>query len=213
MTAAPAKFTFDIDMGLRREATQTITNNKLESLLEAARREGFEAGRVDGEKTELARTAQALLAASEAIGQKTAQLLGTFDKMSKATMGEAIGLSHVVAKKLTTQLIIREPVAELELLIAECLASIDKAPHLVVRCHPDIADAVRETAEQQMNTSGFDGRLIILGEPDIALGDGRIEWVDGGIERNSETISNEIDGVIASYMRANDIEPPKEGEQ
>ncbi len=30
---------------------------------------------------------------------------------------------------------------------------------------------------------GFEGRIVVLGEPDIALGDARLEWADGGIVR------------------------------
>jgi flagellar assembly protein FliH len=30
---------------------------------------------------------------------------------------------------------------------------------------------------------GFEGRVIVLGEPDIALGDARLEWADGGLVR------------------------------
>lgn len=213
MTATPAKFTFDLDMGHRAVEAQTITDERLQGLLDAARREGFEAGRIEGEKTELARSAQALQASGEALGQQTAKLLSAFDNMRKQTLGDAVALSQTISKKLATQLIEREPVAELQPLIAECMASIDKAPHLVIRCHPDTADAVRDVAEQHMNTSGFEGRLVIMGEPDIALGDGRVEWVDGGIERNSETISNDIDKAIADYLKASGIEAPKEGEQ
>lgn len=213
MTATPAKFTFDLDMGHRAVEAQTITDERLQGLLDAARREGFEAGRIEGEKTELARSAQALQASGEALGQQTAKLLSAFDNMRKQTLGDAVALSQTISKKLAIQLIEREPVAELQPLIAECMASIDKAPHLVIRCHPDTADAVRDVAEQHMNTSGFEGRLVIMGEPDIALGDGRVEWVDGGIERNSETISNDIDKAIADYLKASGIEAPKEGEQ
>lgn len=213
MTSAPAKFTFDVNMGRQREKTQTFTDDKLQVLLDAARRDGFEAGRVEGEKTELARTAQALLAAGDGLAQKAAQLLGSYDKMRKTTLGDAVALSHAVARKLATQLMIREPVAELEVLIVECMASLDKAPHLVVHCHPDIADAVRETAEKHINTAGFSGRLIIMGEPDTALGDGRIEWVDGGIVRDSTIISDQIDKAIAAYLSANGVEPVKETEQ
>lgn len=213
MTATPAKFTFDLDMGHRAVEAQTITDERLQGLLDAARREGFEAGRVEGEKTELARSAQALQASGEALGQQTARLLSSFDNMRKQTLGDAVALSRTISRKLATRLIEREPVAELQPLIAECMASIDKAPHLVIRCHPDTADAVREVAEQHMNTSGFEGRLLIMGEPDIALGDGRVEWVDGGIERKSETISNDIDKAIADYLKASGIEAPKEGEQ
>src|SRR5690606_38763110 len=102
---------------------------------------------------------------------------------------EAIDLALTVGRKLAAHLIARYPVVEIEALIAECMASLDGVPHLVIRCHPDIADAVRETATDHMTTSGFTGRLIVLGDPDRRLGDGKLEWVDGGLTRDINAIS------------------------
>ena len=35
---------------------------------------------------------------------------------------------------------------------------------------------------------GFEGRLVTFGEPDIAPGDVRLEWADGGIVRDRSRI-------------------------
>lgn len=75
-------------------------------------------------------------------------------------------------------------------------------PHLVIRCHPDLADAIRDNAIAQMAHSGFSGRLVVMGDPDIRLGDGRLEWVDGGVVRDIAETAGEIDRQIASYLAA-----------
>ena len=51
-------------------------------------------------------------------------------------------------------------------------------------------------------TSGFAGRLIVMGDPEIRLGDGRIEWADGGLVRDIGAISGEIDKRISAYLTA-----------
>ena len=105
----------------------------------------------------------------------------------------------------------REPVAEIEALLVECLSTLDGVPHLVVRCHPDLAEAVRDMATARIQTSGFTGRLVVLGEPELALGDARIEWADGGIVRDIDAISTRIDAAVATYFAARGIAPaPKE---
>ena len=53
-----------------------------------------------------------------------------------------------------------------------------------------------------IQTSGFSGRLVVMGDPDIALGDCRLEWVDGGIVRNEAAIAAEIDRRIAAFAAA-----------
>ncbi len=213
MTATPAKFTFDLDMSHRREKSRVVTNDKLAALLEEARQEGYAQGHAEGQKSELARVQQALLAATEKLAQQTVNLTASVNEIHKANLGEAVQLGKAVGGKLATHLVAREPLAELEALITECLASLEHAPHLVIRCHPDLADAIRETAERRIAASGFTGRLMIMGEPEIALGDGRIEWVDGGLVRDSGTISEQIDKSIASYLSANGVTVAEETEQ
>ena len=39
---------------------------------------------------------------------------------------------------------------------------------------------------------GFEGRLITLGEPDIAPGDVRLEWADGGVVRDRSRIEEAV---------------------
>lgn len=213
MTATLAKFTFDLDMSQRPEDTQVLAKDKLADMLDAARKEGFEQGHAQGEQSELARAAQATLAAANKVAQQSAQLAGAADQMRKDALGEAVHLGAVVGKKLAVQLITREPTLELNALISECMATLDEAPHLVIRCHPELADAIRETTEQHMTTSGFSGRLVIMGEPEIPPGDGRIEWVDGGLIRDTAAISKQIDACIDDYLNARGISNAKETEQ
>lgn len=35
---------------------------------------------------------------------------------------------------------------------------------------------------------GYEGRLVVLGDPDMQAGDARIEWADGGIVRERARI-------------------------
>ena len=45
-------------------------------------------------------------------------------------------------------------------------------------------------------------RTRIRGEPEIGLGDARLEWVDGGIVRDSAALEAEIDQRIAQFIAA-----------
>ena len=39
-------------------------------------------------------------------------------------------------------------------------------------------------------------RIVVLGEPDIALGDGRLEWADGGIAIESAVLDEAVDRAV-----------------
>ena len=48
--------------------------------------------------------------------------------------------------------------------------------------------------------SGFQGRLVILAEPDIATGDCRIEWADGGVVRERTATDAKISELVGRYI-------------
>jgi len=213
MSAAPAKFTFDLDLGRRQERNSLVTETAMASLLEEARREGREAGLAEGERTAVARAAKAEAAAAEALAVRVAAMAASMDDARKQTIAEGVELSLSIARKLAGGLIAREPTVEIEQLVAECMATLDGVPHLVIRCDPALADAVRDIATAKMTTSGFTGRLVVLGDPDIAIGDARIEWADGGVVRDIRKLSAEIDARIAQYFAARGIRLNEETEQ
>jgi len=135
-------------------------------------------------------------------GGIAAALNAALDDHRRQTLAEAADLAAVIGKKLASSLVAAQPTAEIEALIAECLASLDAVPHLVIRCAPELAEAVREIAAARIATSGFTGRLVVLGDPDQATGDARLEWVDGGIARDRAALEAEIDRRVASYVAA-----------
>jgi len=202
MTAAPAKFTFDLDLAHRPATAMSLGEAARMEAEQQARSAGYSEGFVAGEKAAGAAAAQALATAAANIAQRAASLLDAADKAQAQAERGAIALASSIGRKLAASLIAREPAAEVEALLVDCLASLGSVPHLVIRCHPDLADQIREIATTRIAQSGFSGRLVVMGEPEIALGDGRIEWAQGGLVRDSAAIAADIDRRIAAYLGA-----------
>lgn len=198
--AAPAKFTFDLDLGHRQERSSVLSDSAMAAMLAAARAEGVSQGLAEGERSATVKAAQRLVAAAEALANHTAALSAALDDNRQQTLGEAVDLAATIGRKLAAHLLSREPTAEIEALIVECLASLDGVPHLVIRCHPELADSIREIALTRIAASGFTGRLVVLGDPDRALGDAKLEWVDGGLVRDQAALEAEIDRRITQFL-------------
>lgn len=213
MSNAHAKFTFDLDMSQSQEAARIIPDDELKSLIDAARKEGHAEGLAQGEQSEVARAAKAILSDAGAIAAQSAQLATAIDQLRDQSLLQAVNLGKAIGHKLTANLIDKYPIDELDTLIAECMSSLDKAPHLLIRCHPELADAIRETAEAKMATSGFSGRLVVMGDPEINIGDGRIEWAEGGLVRDTDAINKQIDECIHNFLDAHGISNAGETKQ
>ena len=213
MPATPAKFTFDLDLGRREEHNRLLSESAVAGMLADARTAGFAEGFAAGEQGVTAKAAKQLSAAATALGERVAAIAASLDDNRKSTLAEAVELAASIARKLASSLIAEHPTAEIEALVAECLASLESVPHLVIRCHTELADAVREIATDRIATSGFAGRLVVMGDPEIALGDCRLEWVDGGLVRDQATLGIEIDRRIAAFLAARGIKQGATGAQ
>ncbi len=204
-SASPAKFAFDLDLGKARTRNRVIGEQALADLLSAAEQKGYQKGVEQGQSNTTSRAAQELSAAATSLAARTAGIAEASDRAQKQILADATRLGVAVGRKLAANLIARFPLSEIEILLGECLSSLENAPHLVIRCHPDLAGALRETSEAQIATSGYSGRLVVLGEPDISLGDARLEWVDGGLVRDTDALSRRIEERINAFIASNEV--------
>ena len=204
--AQPARFTFDLDLGKRTKPTAppepTMPERLVAELLAQARQEAYAEGLAAGERNAASVAAQTLAAAAGTLATQSAEMAAALDDAAANAQREAVELAASIGRKLALHLLARYPTVELEALIGECMQSLNGVPHLVVRCHPDIADGIRDIATAHMQTSGFAGRLVVMGDPEQRLGDGRLEWVDGGLVRDIGAISKDIDRKISAYLAA-----------
>jgi flagellar assembly protein FliH len=204
--AQPARFTFDLDLGKRTKPTAppepTMPERLVAELLAQARQEAYAEGVAAGERNAASVAAQTLAAAAGTLATQSAEMAAALDDAAARAQREAVELAASIGRKLALHLLARYPTVELDALIAECMQSLNGVPHLVVRCHPDIADGIRDIATAHMQTSGFAGRLVVMGDPDQRLGDGRLEWIDGGLVRDIGAIARDIDRKISAYLSA-----------
>ena len=97
-------------------------------------------------------------------------------------------------------MIAAEPLGEITGLISDCFAHLVATPHLVVRINDSLYEIAREKIEKLAKQSGFEGRLVILAEPEIATGDCRIEWADGGVVLERAAIDAKINELVGRYL-------------
>jgi flagellar assembly protein FliH len=87
-------------------------------------------------------------------------------------------------------------------LVSDCFSHLVSTPHLVVRIHDSLYEAARDRIEGMAKQAGFEGRLVILAAPDIATGDCRIEWADGGVVLERAAIEAKISELVGRYLAA-----------
>ena len=50
--------------------------------------------------------------------------------------------------------------------------------------------------------AGFEGKIVLLAQSDLQAGDVRVEWADGGAERDIGLLWREIDAIVERAVGA-----------
>jgi flagellar assembly protein FliH len=199
--AAPAKFLFDMDFGApdrvrEKPATPAEIAQKIAEAEARAYRDGYDAAQREAKAESDRRVAVAL----EGIGVAIQGIASRFAGVQTRMETEAVDIAVAVARKLCDELIAGEPMAGITALVRDCFSHLVSTPHLVVRINEALYEIARERIELLAKRSGFEGRLVILAEPEIATGDCRIEWADGGVVLERAAIETKINELVGRYM-------------
>jgi flagellar assembly protein FliH len=201
---APTKFLFDTDFagGPRKPVEPMITLAEHEVKLAEVETAGHRRGYAQGQNDAQVEVTRRIAATLENIATSIAVANESLHAIEARLECEAVEVAVAVARKLAPTLIAREPFAEISALASDCFRQLISAPHIVVR----VNDAVYATAKEQLDDIArartFEGRLVVLAEPDIAIGDCRVEWADGGINRDSASAGAVIGEAVSGYIGA-----------
>jgi flagellar assembly protein FliH len=191
-TATKFLFSTDFREGGRRAAG--------EADLAAAKAEAFRAGQEQGR-----REAEGQLNGLAAQLTRTAERLFAQEAARTAKIeAQAVDVAIAAAKALAGAALAERPLEALESAVRECFAHARLAPHLIVRVNEAAVEAAESLTKRLAQENGFAGRLLVLGEPDIAPADARIEWADGGFAIDSERLGRLLEQAVADAFAGSD---------
>ena len=202
--SAPAKFLFENDFGRAetRARQAGIAPAVHEAALAQARldshAQGVSQGRVEAAQEAEQQTAQAL----DRVALALAAIARELETLEGRLQGEAVDLAAAIARKLAPALIAREPFAEIAALAEDCFKALVGAPHVVVRVNDALYEEAKTRLGEIAGGCGFAGRLVVLAEPEVARGDCRIEWADGGMVRSRVETEAAIIAAVERYTAA-----------
>ena len=200
--SAPAKFLFDMDFAAPANTERQASRAEIAQLVADAEarafRDGFQAAQKEASVESDRRSALAM----EEIAIQMRSLASSFKTVEGRVETEAVDVAVAVARKLCSDLVAAEPLAGIMALVADCLRHLTSTPHIAIRINDALYDRARERIEDLAKRSGFEGRLVILAEPDIGVSDCKIEWADGGCTLDRAATDARIDELVERYMAA-----------
>jgi flagellar assembly protein FliH len=203
MGAAPAKFLFDHDFASAADGKPTsISLADHAKKLKEAEAVAYQRGFAQAQAEARVNAEQKATGTLERVAAAFAGLDKSLAAVEAKLETEAVEVAVAVASKLAPELVAREPLAEMAALATECFRHLVSTPHVVVRVSDALHGPARERLDEIVRVGGLASRLVVLAQPDIAPGDCRIEWADGGITRDSAAIRAAVDEAVTRYIQA-----------
>ncbi len=197
---ATAKYLFDEDFAASEKPTITLVEHErrradAESI---AHRNGFAAGHAQAQEEATRHIATTLDVVAGGLGRIENALKAIEARLEI----EAVEVAVAVASKLAPELIAREPMAEVTALATDCFRHLVSAPHVAVYVGADIHEAAKDKLMEIAQARGFEGRLVVHADAQLAPGDCRMEWTEGGVNRDETATRAAIDELVSRYVTA-----------
>ncbi len=198
--AATAKFLFNEDFAAREKPTITVVEaeRRRADAESVAYRNGFSAGHAQA-TTEATQHIATTLAVA---GDSLARIENALKAIEARLEIEAVDVAVAVASRLAPELIAREPMTEVTALVTDCFRHLVSAPHVRVRVNAGIYAETKDKLDELAAARGFEGRLLVQPDEQMAPGDCRIEWADGGVNRDEAATKAAIDELVGRYVAA-----------
>ncbi len=171
-----------------------------EEELEAAKKQAYELGHQEGTQNASETTERDTLAIIRAISQHITDLFGIQEQTNNRLVNDCIGISSSITQKLFPDLSDKNGAGEIDRLIEKTLLRLIDEPRVVIRINPGQIAQISERIDGLKAGSGYEGRVIIKDDENIAQGDCRLEWGEGSAERNAELLWNSIDEIIQGHL-------------
>ena len=186
-----------------------------EEEMEAAKADAYALGKADGigEVESAMRASQdtRLEALLNNLSERLHMLENAEELRCAEACSDAISLASSVAHKILPGYIEKYGEDEIASLIKSCVEERMEEQRLVVRLPDSMLDAVRDRLDQLTTQRGFEGKVILIGEPGLSGSDCAIEWADGGAVRDSgkslRTITDIMEESRLSINAKRDIDP------
>jgi flagellar assembly protein FliH len=171
-----------------------------EEELTLAREQAYDQGRQAGHQ-EAAQSLEQMTGMALATAAHHLQALGAAQAADSEEMARnAAALAVTMVRKLHPEFARRFGLDEIEAAVLDCLRHLDRTPKVTIKVAPEMAEAVKEKAKGLAEQAHFDGKLGVVGDPSLPPGDCRVEWGDGGAERDQSRAWAQIDQAVEAAL-------------
>lgn len=165
-------------------------------LLAEAKADSFNAGVEEGRRLQRDDESIRLSACLEALAARLEIATIEMRRLEDNARKEALAFAQIFARKIAGRMIENAPLQAIEATARAIFTDLRGTPHVAVRVAPSLVDSCKTRISLLMRENGIEAKLFVFPDPDIATGDCRIEWADGGVVREQAKLEALIDRSV-----------------
>ncbi len=183
-----------------------FTEEEMQAARAASFEEGRQKGAEEGRKTAWEEAMASVEKQQADTLEKIASLLKEMEpfcqKVSSKAFETATEFAFAVCKKILPALAEREGMNEIRALLEKNFQFLREEPKISIRLNPSLAEPIKKHIAQIVLKEAYPGKIAVVRDENIAPGDCRIEWKNGGLERNAQDILNQTEELLRLYGQA-----------
>jgi flagellar assembly protein FliH len=172
----------------------SFSEAEMEAARKAAYEEGFMAGKAEGKREADAQMMQLQQEANQ-VSQMITQRLDNLAQQHRTYLiekqAELGRLVLACAQKIAVEALRKDPLADIQAMVDDCLAQLMEQPMAVIQVHPKL---------QPQLAGIYANRAKVMGNPEIKPLDCVIQWQYGEATREIDEIWNQIEETIERYF-------------
>ncbi|HPF46695.1 MAG: hypothetical protein KDF58_09835 [Alphaproteobacteria bacterium] len=190
------KFTFDDDF------SADAASGGYSSKMQSARDEAFVQGKEQGYSESLGSIEKSCEIILEDIRSSFSTLLARHEEQVAAMEKSATALVLTIIQKLAPAIVSDKPIREIENLVEECLRNNPTEPRMVIRVDEKMLPLLRKKIDAIKTSSDYNGQIVLISDTMSNISDCKVEWIDGGAERDFDGLMKSIEEAVQIFIDA-----------
>lgn len=178
-----------------------------EDELQAARDTAFEAGKAEGYTNANSGIEQQLAQTIAALQTSLTTVADAQNAANHKTMRDTVAAAAAIVRKLLPAYARTHGLVEIEEFVGATISTLFSPAEVVIRAPETLAEEIAGRLAPAAAASGFGENLKVVPDPALGPSDCRVEWGNGGAERNGERLLAEIDAIVDRFIEHNEIPP------
>ena len=111
-------------------------------------------------------------------------------------------LSATIMRKLAPELIRGTELPQIEHVINQAFQFLTEQPKVMIRVAAELEAPLRDKVQLMASRVGYEGEVVLVGDPELVATDCRVSWAAGAVERALDETWSEIDEMVERTLSA-----------